>query len=393
LGTNPSSCAQFDLVMAIQQAKTSRLTWIHQHVKGHQDDHPDLLLTPLEELNVDMDTKAKQHWTRTHSIREDERLHDFEYQPWSISLGGQKVVSNLASTCKDWCQRPRIHRYWIEKGRFTPEEVNHIESQTAGAALKRVQPNMRRWVTKLSSGYCGVNKWMFRWKQRDSAECPRCQDPHEDVQHMWLCQGKDSPQHWVNALQALAIELRRLQTDPVLATIIINRLRTWQLSADLHVFHDLHTKYTDALHRQDAQGWHNFWIGLPCKGWQQIQDDHYRRISSPKTGSSWLISTIRKQWLIAWDIWDYRNRVVHDSDNGIDAQRIANAIREEYAMGVPSRETRTFFRQPIQVLLRSNIDYQTNWLHRITVHRARLSRKDPSLQRSQACMAAFLGRR
>jgi hypothetical protein len=131
LGTNPSSCAQFDLVMAIQQAKTSRITWIHKHVKGHQDDHPDLILTPLEELNVDMDNKAKCHRTRTHSIRENERLHDFDFQPWSISLGGQKVVSNLASACKDWCQRPRIHRYWIDKGRFTREELNHIESQTA----------------------------------------------------------------------------------------------------------------------------------------------------------------------------------------------------------------------------------------------------------------------
>jgi hypothetical protein len=178
-----------------------------------------------------------------------------------------------------------------------------------------------------------------------------------------------------------------------LTEIIINRLRTWQLSAEPHVFSDLQTKYNDVLQSQDTQGWHNFWMGLPCQGWQQLQGEHYTRISTSKTGSSWLISTIRKQWLIAWDIWDYRNRVVHDSDTGIDAQRIATAIREEYALGIPSRDTRTFFRHPIQVLLRSNLDDQTNWLHRITVHRARLSRKDPSLQRSQACMAAFLGRR
>jgi hypothetical protein len=393
LGTNPSSCAQFDLVMAIQQAKTTCLTWIHKHVKGHQDDHPDLVLTPLEELNVDMDKKAKEHWTRTHSMGDDERIHDFVHQPWSISLGGQKVVSNLAATCKDWCQRPRIHGYWISKGRFAPEEVNNIEFKTAGAALKREQPNMRRWVTKLSSGYCGVNKWMFRWKQRDSEACPQCQHPLEDVQHMWLCQGKESPQHWVTALTTLELELRRLQTDPVVAALIISRLRTWQASADAHAFPELQTKYIAVLQRQDAQGWHNFWMGLPCQGWQQLQDDHYNRISSPKTGSSWLISTIRKQWLIAWDIWDYRNRVVHDSDEGIDAQRISTAIRAEYALGAPSREIRKFFRHPIQVLLKSNIDYQNNWLHRITVHRARTHRKDNSLRRSQACMAAFLGRR
>jgi Reverse transcriptase (RNA-dependent DNA polymerase) len=307
LGTNPSSCAQFDLVMAIQHAKTTRLTWTHKHVKGHQDDHPELVLTPLEEINVDMDIKAKRHWALTHSMEDEARIHDFEHQPWSISVGGQKVVSNLAPMCKDWCQRPRIHEYWIRKGRFTAEEVNKIESKTAGVALQRVQPNMRRWVTKMSSGYCGVNKWMFRWKQWESASCPRCDNPLEDVQHMWLCQGKDSPQHWVTGLQSLQSEMRRLQTDPVLTEIIINRLRSWQRSEEPHVFSDLQTRYTDVLQRQDAQGWHNFWMGLPSKGWQQLQDEHYTRISSSKTGSSWLISTIRKQWLIAWDIWDYRN--------------------------------------------------------------------------------------
>jgi hypothetical protein len=176
LGTNPSSCAQFDLVMAIQHIKTPLLKWIHKHVKGHQDDNPDLVLSPLELINVEMDTKAKHHWAITHTLHESDRIHDFDGQPWSISLGGHKVVSKLSDTCKDWCQRPRIHSYWIEKGRFQPADVNKIDFKTAGAALQREQPHTRRWVTKLSSGYCGVNKWMFRWKKRESSKCPRCQE-------------------------------------------------------------------------------------------------------------------------------------------------------------------------------------------------------------------------
>jgi hypothetical protein len=126
LGTNPS-CAQFDLVMAIQYLKTPLIDWIHKHVKGHQDDNPDLVLTPLELINVEMDTKAKSHWTATQAVSDEDRLHDIDGQPWSLSLGGHKVVSNLSTTCKDWCQRPRIHAYWIEKGRFQPEEINTID--------------------------------------------------------------------------------------------------------------------------------------------------------------------------------------------------------------------------------------------------------------------------
>jgi hypothetical protein len=160
LGTNPSSCAQHDLVMAIQYIKTAEIQWTYKHVKGHQDDHPELILTPTEAVNVEMDLKAKQHWNQTHAVSADDRIHAFEGQPWSLSLGGHKVVSNLSATCSDWCQRPRIQSYWIEKRRFQREQLNNVEFKTAGVALKREQPHTRRWVTKLSSGYCGVNKWM-----------------------------------------------------------------------------------------------------------------------------------------------------------------------------------------------------------------------------------------
>ncbi len=393
LGTNPASCAHYDLVMAIQYIKNSQLTWIHQHVKGHQDDNPDLVLTPTEIVNVEMDAKAKTHWANTNSLRNEDRLHAIEGQPWSVSLGGHKVVNNLSEQCKDWCQRPRIQTYWIEKGRFQPEDLNRIDYAMAGAALRSERPHTRRWVAKFSSGYCGVNKWMNRWKQRESAACPRCAELIEDVQHVWLCQGMESPQKWEEGLKSLALEMRRLKTDPNLATMIIDRLRTWQTSEVLTDHSTLPARYTEVLQLQDGQGWINFWMGLPSTGWQELQDVHYKRIASSKRGSSWLIAVIRKQWLIAWDIWDYRNGIVHNSDAGTDAQRVAAAIRAEYEMGTPSRILRRFFRLPLRDLLRRNVDYQTNWLHRVTVHRARTHRKDPSLRRQQACMAAFLGLR
>jgi hypothetical protein len=210
---------------------------------------------------------------------------------------------------------------------------------------------------------------------------------------MWQCQGKESPQKWVAALTSLSLEMRRLQTDPVLASLIICRLRTWQLSGEPVILANLTERYTAVLQSQDEQGWLNFWIGLPSKGWQELQAEHYNRIASPKTGTNWLTAIIRKQWLIAWDIWDYRNQVVHHINEGTDIQRVATAIRAEYALGAPSLELRKFFRTPLREALRRNIDYQTNWLYRVATNRARSHLKDCSLRRSQACLAAFVGRR
>jgi hypothetical protein len=54
-GTNPSTCAQFDLVMAIQKMKTTKITWHHVHVYGHQDTKSANPLSPIELINVEMD--------------------------------------------------------------------------------------------------------------------------------------------------------------------------------------------------------------------------------------------------------------------------------------------------------------------------------------------------
>jgi hypothetical protein len=147
------------------------------------------------------------------------------------------------------------------------------------------KPHTRRWVAKFSSGYCGVNKWMYRWKQRKSAEGPRCNEPLEDVDHLWRCQGTESPQKWEDALAVLSLEMRRLQTDPILEKIIMGQLRTWQKSATPMDFPTLPAQYKEVVAHQDNQGWINFWIGLPSMGWQEIQDAHYKRIASSKTGS------------------------------------------------------------------------------------------------------------
>jgi hypothetical protein len=94
------------------------------------------MLTPLELINVDMDNKAKAHWESTQHIAENERLHYFLDEPWSISLDGEKLVSDLTTTIQDWCQQPRIHEKWIDTGRITEAELAHIDYTTTAQALQ-----------------------------------------------------------------------------------------------------------------------------------------------------------------------------------------------------------------------------------------------------------------
>jgi hypothetical protein len=296
--TSPTG-AQFDLAMAIQYAKSPDIQWIHKHVKGHQDDVADHTLTPLELTNVKMDTKAKAYWAITKHIAEQDRAHTFLEEPWSISLNGEKLVTDLTTTIQDWCQRPRIYDKWVEKGRVPMAELAHIDYTTTAQAMKSVEPSVRHWVTKHTSGFCGVNMWMHRWKWRDSAKCPRCDEPIEDANHVWLCQGAKSPAWWTVALASLRVEMALSHTDPLLTTIIISRLTSWQTGSAPEMFPVLPPLYQATLLHQDEQGWNNFFMGLPSIGWVELQQQHFHRTASLKSGQRWLTALIRKQWRVA----------------------------------------------------------------------------------------------
>jgi hypothetical protein len=72
-------------------------------------------------------------------------------------------------------------------------------------------------ITKHTSGFCGVNMWMHRWKWQESVKCPLCDEPIEDANHVWLCQGAEIPARWTVALATLRAEMALSHTDLLLA--------------------------------------------------------------------------------------------------------------------------------------------------------------------------------
>jgi hypothetical protein len=148
-GTNPAACTHFDFVMAIQKMKSGKIVWHHKHVDGHMDDVRDHVLTPLEVLNTEMDAKAKAFWQITCDSTRP-RIQYFDDEPWSITVGDEKIVTQLSHTLHDWCQRPRIQAYWTDKSRFPAAELVHIDYATAGHALQSASIKERREVTKHS---------------------------------------------------------------------------------------------------------------------------------------------------------------------------------------------------------------------------------------------------
>jgi hypothetical protein len=55
---------------------------------------------------------------------------------------------------------------------------------------------------------------------------------------------------------------------------------------------------------------------------------HYNTCGERKTGKLWVSALIRKQWEIAWDLWEHRNGILHDKNQGYAIQSITAKIIE-----------------------------------------------------------------
>jgi hypothetical protein len=56
------------------------------------------------------------------------------------------------------------------------------------------------------------------------------------------------------------------------------------------------------------EGWASF-------EWSIAQQEYYKLIGSLKSGKRWMIALIKKLWLIAWDMWEHRNGILHEKEN------------------------------------------------------------------------------
>ena len=60
--------------------------------------------------------------------------------------------------------------------------------------------NRRQWITKHTSGICGVGTMMMKRKQQRSPTCSRC-GKEEDETHVWLCRNGAASTVWEASIQ------------------------------------------------------------------------------------------------------------------------------------------------------------------------------------------------
>jgi hypothetical protein len=180
------------------------------------------LLDRPSQLNIEVDHIAKDFLNIAIDLP---RAHRVVSHAWSVNLGQIQLLKDWDNTIYNIVHTPKDKDYWIKKDRITETNFHSVNWPRLGQALDKMPLPRRLFVSKHTSGMCGVGKFKKKWKLRETNACPRC-GQYEDSLHVWKCNAEAVTDVWEHSLTNLRTSLRKLDTDPDLTDLIINYLAT-----------------------------------------------------------------------------------------------------------------------------------------------------------------------
>ncbi|MCA1800669.1 MAG: hypothetical protein LC650_05195 [Actinobacteria bacterium] len=373
----------FDLVNATWRiVKSSNIHWEPFHVYGHQENkRPLASLSRLERLNVAMDRTAKAFWAAlcVHNnsiLLPQPKSHAIHGEGWQLWHGDTKITQPSTNFLYSQIQDTTTQHWWVRHDVISQqaEDLNLPDWDATNDLLHHIPPPRRIWITKHSSHNCGVGTTLLRWNHQDHAKCPRC-NKIEDTTHIYTCTGHNATEIWNQSILKLQQHLEKAETDPELATCLIDCLQQWRRKEKVNL-----SSYPDSLkqlvHEQRTLGWKNLLEGLPTRRWRIYQHNYYKQNNIRKSSTLWLRGTLQHINNLAWNQWNHRNKIKHNTVRPEEKRALKllnNQIIREYTKGqddlLPA--DRHHLRHNIVHLLQKPTDFKKAWLVNITTARQR----------------------
>jgi hypothetical protein len=217
---------------------------------------------------------------------------------------------------------------------------------------------------------------------RPTDKCPRCQE-QETAEHVWRCQHSGANTLWADSMQQLQQVLGRFHTPQSTINAIIEGLDGWRVGRDT-VFNS-RTTAGKAGAAQSEAGWRHMFEGRPHKIWKEIQTTHYVNAGIRQSSRRWVTALITKMLEIAWDLWEHRNSILHDKEEGFAAQeakaQIASLWQNPRIQHITS--IRHLVKGNVEEIQGKSLDQQQQWISRVEEAIKRDQRQADSTQYRQ----------
>lgn len=254
----------FDLVSAtrwVLQEVQGMYHW--KHVSGHQDDDSEALLDKWATWNIQMDLAAKDFWTQTHLVDDENRNMHIFGEVGSVWIQGHKVVQDFKKQLLEYLGSIDSVPKWEAKFNWTKGSGSTVNWKFFGVANKSVPAARRLWVTKTASGFFASGKMMKLRRERPDAQCPRCAFDPEDRLHILQCSHPEAGILWDQSMLKLEAHLVSVDTEVTVAKTIYWKLQEWRSAGSLAPLAAQYPiAFREAFQAQDELGWEAFLFGM-----------------------------------------------------------------------------------------------------------------------------------
>ena len=388
INTRHCSCDLLSACVGLKETLPIKLRFAH--VKGHQDNSVPLhKLSLAAQHNVLMDRIAK-NMLKDYTLDDARNLVPHHLSIISPKHKDKYILQDYKRELYDSLMEVKAHTYWTkDKNRYKEKDVGNIDWEAQTAAMKTIRTTKQRTLVKWFSGWVGVGKNMERWNLRFKGHCPFCNYPKETTQHVIMCKHAQPTDKWKTLLQNYDTSLIRLITNYYLRKAIIYELWAWRrkdlkpLPTLLYADQDL----KEAIMEQRSLGWKVYLEGLISTKITQYQQAYHKNSSKQQTTFTWPKKVVKCGWKILTEMWDHRNKKLHQTDviEDMEGIQILNKIlTKERDIGLnklPMLEYSHLFRLSENELLNKSTEGKKDWL--VTVKLARELHNDTNKQEDE----------
>lgn len=223
-------------------------------------------------------------------------------------------------------------------------------------------------MTKHSSGWCGVNKNLVRWKLATDDRCPRCKEPQETTTHVWTCQAVEANALWEIEMNNIQEWGRKNHTCPAISESIIANLNAWRNQTPKPVYRGTFPGMRSALAKQDKISWEAAFMGRWSIEWMEIQNLYYTFIGSRRSGKCWQVALSKQLWEVAFRLWEQCNKVNLATKEEAERLEYQAQLIAEYQIGWSSlhpTSQRLFTSHTREARSQQNNQVIASWLLRV----------------------------
>ena len=162
---------------------------------------------------------------------------------------------------------------------------------------------------------------------------------------------------------------------PHLVEVLCSSITSWRNNTPYAVIpRHYDARVLEAINDQHILGWGRLFYGIWSTFWISLQQEHFQSLGSMKSAEIWIATVQHKLWLLAFNMWDHRNKVLHNTRHSIfphEMVAIDSEIMQEMQLGNANlpQSQRYLFQGTAQEKLRWTISMKIQWL--ISTRRSR----------------------